>query len=193
MRSANRPTKRALSAAAALIAVLALTSACGSGSSASSSPPADASANTGAHNQQDVTFAAQAAALNEQLATMTNILMAKVDDPTAEASLEDLNRTAGERVVLCRSWLGAWGTPGPTPTSTPGIINDQQFDSLTDSNGPELAKFVNSVVDTQSQGTATVTNVEIAGGENTAAVQFARELQQRSPSELANLAHAVTG
>ena len=78
--------------------------------SPTSDPPSNLSASVvTTSNQQDAVFASQLIELSEQLVSITDILDAKTDDPAISAKMDELSRTANERIVLAKSWLKLWG------------------------------------------------------------------------------------
>ncbi len=85
------------------------------------------------NNQQDAVFASQLIELSEQLNSITDILDAKTDDPATSARMDELSRTANERIVLAKSWLKLWGRTAVQAPPAPGLLTEQQQDALIDS------------------------------------------------------------
>lgn len=180
-------TLLAVAAAAASIVGVTGCSSAGGGQSPNSSASVSVSA-----NQQDAVFAKQLIELNEQLVSITDILSAKTDDPTALANLSELERIANERVILAKGWLQRWGRTAVEAPAAPGILTEQQLDLLIESNGKKLAAAVESVTQSQLEGTLEISEAEVSRGENTAAKQVAQQLIDQSRLELAVLNEVIT-
>lgn len=191
----NSPVPRALgvrgSIAIAIAIVFALwgLTGCGAGQVVEPSSPVTG---TTSNNQQDAVFAAQLIELNEQLVTITDILTAKTDDPAVTARLDDLSRTANERIVLAKSWLQLWGRTAVEAPPAPGLLTEPQQDALIDSSGKDLATAIVAATQSQLQGTLTISQAELAGGENFSAKQVAQKLADQAATELAILAQVKT-
>lgn len=179
-------------AVAAVVMVCGLigTAGCSSGTNPDS-PTGSASVVT-TNNQQDAIFASQLIELSEQLVTITDILDAKTDDPAVAAKMDDLSRTANERIVLAKSWLRLWGRTGVQAPPTPGLLTEQQQDALIDSTGAKLTAAIASATQSQVEGTLAVSQAETQGGENSAAIQVAQQLAIKAQAELAVLARVRT-
>lgn len=188
---AEIPQRVSLPRAAAigvLAAGLVALGGCSSSPGGQASSSASSTTNVTSNNQQDAVFASQLIELNEQLVTITDIISAKTDDPTVAAKLDDLARTANERIVLAKGWLRLWGRTAVQAPPPPGILTEQQQDALIDSSGAVLASAIASATKSQLEGTLAISQAETAGGENTAAKQVAQKLVDQSQAELAVLA-----
>lgn len=184
----NSPVPRALGVRGAIAIMFALwgLTGCGAGQVVEPSSPVTG---TTSNNQQDAVFAAQLIELNEQLVTITDILEAKTDDPAVSAKLDALSRTANERIVLAKSWLKLWGRTAVQAPPAPGLLTEKQQDALIDSSGAALTAAIASVTQSQLQGTRTISQAEVATGENSSAKQVAQKvLADQSAAELAVLA-----
>ena len=156
--------------------------------SPTSDPPSNLSASVvTTSNQQDAVFASQLIELSEQLVSITDILDAKTDDPAISAKMDELSRTANERIVLAKSWLKLWGRTAVQAPPAPGLLTEQQQDALIDSSGAALASAIASATKSQLEGTLAISQAETAGGENSAAKQVAQKLIAQSQAELAVL------
>ncbi|MGB3676951.1 MAG: hypothetical protein WA988_21175 [Candidatus Nanopelagicales bacterium] len=189
MFSVFRIAPKTAVAVVAVVAALGGLAACSS--SSTDTPEAPASATTSA-NQQDAVFAKQLVELNEQLVSITDILSAKTDDPKALANLSELERIANERVILAKGWLQRWGRTAVEAPVAPGILTEQQLDLLIESNGKKLAAAIESVTQSQLEGTLEISQAEVSLGENTAAKQVAQQLIDQSKLELAVLNQVIT-
>ena len=189
---AEIPQRVSLPRAAAigvLAAGLVALGGCSSSPGGQASSPASSTTNVTSNNQQDAVFASQLIELNEQLVTITDIISAKTDDPTVAAKLDDLARTANERIVLAKGWLKLWGRTAVQAPPAPGLLTERQQDALIDSSGAALTAAIASVTQSQLQGTRTISQAEVATGENSSAKQVAQKvLADQSAAELAVLA-----
>lgn len=177
--------------AAAFLALLAGgVAGCSSPSADQPSPTSTTAVTT--TNQQDAVFAAQLIELNEQLVSIADILGAKTDDPKVAAKLAEVERIANERIILAKGWLTLWGRTAVEAPPAPGLLTEAQLDALIDSNGPALAKAIESVTQSQLDGTLEISKAEVAGGENSTAKQVAQQLTTRTEAELAALALVST-
>ena len=187
----NKPVPRALGVRGAIAIAIAVVFAlsgltgCGAGQVVEPSSPVTG---TTSSNQQDAVFAAQLVEINEQLVTITDILTAKTDDPAVTARLDDLSRTANERIVLAKSWLQLWGRTAVEAPPAPGLLTEQQQDALIDSSGAALTAAIASATQSQLQGTLTISQAEVAKGENSSAKEVAQKLEDQSAAELVVLA-----
>lgn len=181
------PLARA-TAIAIFAAGLIVLGGCSSTPETQASASASSTTNVATNNQQDAVFASQLIELSEQLVSITDILDAKTDDPAVSAKMDELSRTANERIVLAKSWLRLWGRTAVQAPPPPGILTEQQQDALIDSSGAVLASAIASATKSQLEGTLAISQAETAGGENTAAKQVAQKLVDQSQAELAVLA-----
>lgn len=156
-------------------------------------PAGSSTASTTTTNQQDAVFASQLIELSEQLVTITDILEAKTDSPVVSAKLEQLSRTANERVVLAKGWLTLWGRTNVDAPPPPGLLSEKQQDALIESTGPELAAAIASAGQSQLEGTTTISQAEVAGGQNSAAKAVAQKLIEQSQAELSVLNEVKAG
>lgn len=184
-----RVTAKTVVVVAAVVAALGSLGAC---SSASTDTPTAPTSRTVTANQQDAVFAKQLIELNEQLVSITDILSAKTDDPKALANLAELERIANERIILAKGWLQRWGRTAVEAPVAPGILTEQQLDLLIESNGKQLAAAIETVTQSQLEGTLEISEAEVSRGENTAAKQVAQQLIERCKLELAVLNDATT-
>ncbi len=193
---AEIPQRVSLPRAAAigvLAAGLVALGGCSSSPGGQASSSASSTTNVTSNNQQDAVFASQLIELNEQLVTITDIISAKTDDPTVAAKLDDLARTANERIVLAKGWLKLWGRTAVQAPPAPGLLTERQQDALIDSSGAALTAAIASVTQSQLQGTLAISQAELAGGENSSAKQVAQKLADQSATELAILGKVQAG
>lgn len=181
---------RSVAVSTILVGSIALSGCSGGATGEDSLKPAQTS--TG-NNQQDAVFASQLIELSEQLVTITDILDAKTDDAVVSAKVDDLSRTANERIVLAKSWLKLWGRTNVQAPPTPGLLTEAQQDALIDSSGAPLAAAISSATQSQLQGTLSISQAEIESGENSSAKQVAQKLADQSSTELAVLAQVKAG
>lgn len=181
---------RSVAVSTILVGSIALSGCSGGATGEDSLKPAQTS--TG-NNQQDAVFASQLIELSEQLVTITDILDAKTDDAAVSAKVDDLSRTANERIVLAKSWLKLWGRTNVQAPPTPGLLTEAQQDALIDSSGAPLAAAISSATQSQLQGTLSISQAEIESGENSSAKQVAQKLADQSSTELAVLAQVKAG
>ena len=174
-------------AAATIVLVFGLLGTAGCSSGADPSSPTESASVVTTNNQQDAVFASQLIELSEQLVTVTDILDAKTDDPAVSARIDELSRTANERIILAKSWLKLWGRTAVQAPPPPGLLTEQQQDALIDLSGTELAAAIASVTQSQLEGTLAISQAETATGQNSAAKQVAQKLIAQSQAELAVL------
>ena len=183
MTALNVRTMRSLAAVAVSIGVLIPISACSTTSDPPTGPSVTASVND-AHNQQDVTFATQLIDLSEQLIDVANVLQAQTDKLAVQKVLTELTRTAGERIALANSWLQAWGEAPADIPPAPGLLADAQFNALLDDSGPQLRSSIETAVRIQTDGIKSVCATEMEDGENSTAIDYARQLNDNVSDEL---------
>lgn len=183
---------RSMTRAAALpVLVIAFLAACASTSS--DQPSTDTTTATLTANQQDAVFAAQLIELSEQLVTITDILEAKTDSPATSKKLEELSRTANERVSLAKNWLILWGRTNVDAPPAPGLLTEAQMDALIESNGAELNAAAATAMTRQLEGTLEISKAESSGGQNSTATSVAEQLAKTSQAELQVLGQIDTG
>ena len=163
--------------------------ACATDSGAQPSSPTTV---TTTNNQQDAVFASQLIELSEQLVTVTDILDAKTDSGQVSAKIDQLSRTANERIVLAKGWLKLWGRTAVQAPPAPGLLSEKQQDALIDSSGAALVEAISSAAASQLEGTLAISQAETAGGENSSAKQVAQKLAEQSKSELSVLSLVKT-
>ncbi len=184
--------------AVAVASILAggLLTACGSGaaggpSGSATSSTTPGSSSTNSHNQQDVTFATQLIELNEQVATMAKIAIAKTDNPQIGQGLEALVRSANERAALGYSWLKAWNQVDAVVAPAPGLLTSDQITDLTVSVGQNFKSALDTAVQYHlDKGVVAISRAELDGGINVDARRVAQGLIETAASELAALRSA---
>lgn len=190
MSGARRLCHRITIGVAALGLAVAGLAACSSASS--DQPSTSPTAVVATTNQQDAIFASQLIELSEQLVTVTDILDAKTDSGQVSAKIDQLSRTANERIVLAKGWLKLWGRTAVQAPPAPGLLSEKQQDALIDSSGAALVEAISSAAASQLEGTLAISQAETAGGENSSAKQVAQKLAEQSKSELSVLSLVKT-
>lgn len=168
---------------------LAIITGCASDSGAQ---PSNTMTVTTTNNQQDAIFASQLIELSEQLITVTDVLDAKADSGQISARIDQLSRTANERIILAKGWLKLWGRTAVQAPPAPGLLTEKQQDALIDSSGAALAAAIASAAQSQLEGTLEISQAETTGGENSSAKQVAQKLAEQSESELSVLNQVET-
>lgn len=187
-KNSPRVTLPRVIAVGVLVAGLVVLGGCSSVPETQASASANSTTNVTTNNQQDAVFASQLIELSEQLVTITDILSAKTDDPAVSSRLDELARSANERIVLAKGWLKLWGRTAVQAPPAPGLLTEQQQDALIDSSGAALTAAIASATQSQLQGTLTISQAEVAKGENSSAKEVAQKLEDQSAAELVVLA-----
>ncbi len=185
-------SKAAVTVAAIALAGLGMgvLGACSSGSPTDPNSSQQTS-NPNENNQQDAVFANQTIALNEQVVTLTDILTAKTEEEDTALALEEVARTANERIVLAHGWLTSWGRSNSEAPDPPGMLTGRQITAITVSNGAKLEALVEQAVGEHLTGVIAVSAAELAEGVNPAAREFAEQLKADAETELEPLLAAA--
>lgn len=147
--------------------------------------------NSQVQNQQDAIFASQLNQLSQQLVQLSEILSAKTENQQVSDQLDELARIGNERSALARSWLVSHGRANVEAPPAPGLLTDEQFDAVADSNGAELASAVEVAAAAQLQGMREICQQEIANGANPQLKAAAQDLLTKIDAESQILASSV--
>ncbi|MCY0930220.1 DUF305 domain-containing protein [Streptomyces sp. H27-H1] len=147
--TAHRSTlRRASAVTAAAIAALVL-AACGSSDTGTSSsgkttPPASASASTGAHNAADVSFATQMIQHHRQAIAMADLAGTRAAGSDVKTLATKIKNAQDPEITTMSGWLKTWGEKVPdnmggmdhgNASPMPGMMTTQQMDDLKNASG----------------------------------------------------------
>lgn len=206
---------RRMSAASLGVAVLLAVTACGSsgggGSAATTdaqtTPPATtASAPAGAtdtasaaHNDQDVAFATGMIPHHGQAIEMADMALASAQSGEVKTLAKQIKDAQDPEIQTMSSWLQEWGQPVPAPTaaaegeghmghgSMDGMMSQQQMTQLHQAQGDAFDRMWLQMMIEHHQGAVTMSQQEIASGENPAAIQLAEQIISGQQAEIQHM------
>jgi uncharacterized protein (DUF305 family) len=202
---------RTATVAAALTLSAVLAGCASSTSPTSSAPPASTSSTAPvaqAHNRADITFATEMIPHHAQAVSMSALAARQASSPRVKDLAARIEAAQQPEIDQMSGWLRAWGAPVPdtdTPGmggmsgmdhgsgAMPGMMSQQQMDQLSQAHGATFDTMFLQMMIGHHQGAVTMSQTELADGENPDAKTLAQNIstaQQREITEMqAMLAH----
>ncbi|KPI07560.1 protein of unknown function DUF305 [Actinobacteria bacterium OK074] len=198
-------TTRTLARRAALVAVAATAAltlaACGddnSGSTAGSSP--SASAEAGAHNAQDVSFAQGMIPHHQQAVTMAALAADRASSSQVKELAARIEKAQGPEISTMTGWLKAWGEDVPDASasdssmpgmdhssgmsSMPGMMTDADMAGLEKMSGTDFDKMFLTMMVEHHKGAVEMATTEKQKGRYGAATSMADDIVSTQTAEI---------
>jgi uncharacterized protein (DUF305 family) len=198
--------------ALALSAVLA---GCASTSPTSSAPPATTSSTAPAaqaHNQADVTFATEMIPHHAQAVSMSELAAQQASSPRVKELAARIEATQQPEIDEMSGWLRAWDAPVPDTNAPgmggmdhgnmsginhpgmshgsgamPGMMSQQQMQQLSQAHGAAFDTMFLQMMIGHHQGAVTMSQTELADGENPDAKTLAQNISTAQRREITEM------
>ncbi|HEV7788760.1 MAG TPA: DUF305 domain-containing protein [Pseudonocardia sp.] len=198
--------------ALALSAVLA---GCASTSPTSSAPPATTSSTAPAaqaHNQADVTFATEMIPHHAQAVSMSKLAAQQASSPRVKELAARIEATQQPEIDQMSGWLRAWDAPVPDTNAPamgsmahgnmsgsnhpgmshgsgamPGMMSQQQMQQLSQAHGAAFDTMFLQMMIGHHQGAVTMSQTELADGENPDAKTLAQNISTAQRREITEM------
>jgi uncharacterized protein (DUF305 family) len=144
-------------------------------------------------NQQDVTFAQQMIPHHEQAMEMAELADTRAQSPAVERLAADIKEAQGPEIETMTGWLREWGEDVPSDSDMEhgnghgdmaGMMSDDAMDELEAANGAEFDRlFLTAMID-HHEGAIEMAKAEQEGGQNSAAIDMAEDIETAQASEI---------
>ncbi|WP_030576481.1 DUF305 domain-containing protein [Streptomyces anulatus] len=169
-------------------------SACGGGHDMSSmgsdpSPSASASAKTGDHNDQDISFAEEMIQHHRQAVEMADLAADRASSQEVKDLATKIKGAQDPEIETMSGWLTSWGEEVPADMSgmeghdmgdmssdMPGMMSSEDMDMLEKASGAEFDKMFLEMMVEHHEGAITMAKTEKANGEYGPAVKLADDV-----------------
>jgi len=192
-------------AAAAVAALLALTSCSSPGNQAgtTSAPGSSSAASSQAHNARDVTFAQSMISHHRQAIEMSDIMLGKQGiDPRVIDLAVRIKAAQGPEIQQMQSWLTRWGQPtSPSmPEMSPhgdmpgmgGMMSEPDIQALRDAQGVAASRLFLTQMVQHHQGAIAMAQDEIKSGHFSPAIALAHSIATDQQQEINTMQATVS-
>ena len=164
-----------------------------------SQPTDGATAENGAHNDADATFARDMIPHHEQAIVMSDIVLAKQGiDPRVTELAEQIKAAQGPEIATMTQWLTEWGAPPASgheghdmgggdmggDHAAMGMMTEEQLEQLRQAQGVEASKLFLSGMIAHHEGAVKMAQTEVDTGQAEAAVHLAHEIIETQQREI---------
>lgn len=201
--------RRKLTGAVALVAGLAVLTACSgggmsgmSGMSSSGSPaagagtPAAGAAATGPHNAADVAFATEMIAHHSQAVEMATMASAKASDAEVKSLASAIAAAQEPEIKTMSGWLAGWNAPVPSPgqmqmdmgsAAMPGMMTSAEMSKLNAATGAQFDRLWVEMMTKHHEGAVEMARKQLTDGQNTEVKALANAIIKAQTAEIAQL------
>jgi uncharacterized protein (DUF305 family) len=203
----NRSLPRRLAGVTAVIAALAVTSACGGddnsnsgGHDAGAAQSATSSAQPGMeHNQADITFAQSMIAHHQQAIEMAAMAESKATNSEVKALATKIKQAQGPEIEEMNQWLSDWGaSPAAMPTgeshgempgmgSMPGAMTAEEMAKLSAATGANFDRMFLEMMIRHHEGAIEMARTEQQQGLNPGAKALAQAIDRDQTAEITEM------
>ncbi|MFD8645118.1 MULTISPECIES: DUF305 domain-containing protein [Streptomyces] len=211
--NATRTARRRLAATAAAAAVTAglVLAGCDSDgtSTPASTPPATftqapATAQDGAHNQADVTFAQQMIPHHRQAIAMSQMAKTHAATRDVKALADQIEKAQEPEIRTMTGWLTAWGEEVPRgmygmhddmgqTSGMPGMMSGRQMMDLDHGSGRAFDTMFLTMMIEHHEGAITMAKTEKQNGAYTPAKNLADQIIETQTAEIAHMREMLHG
>ena len=200
----NSSTRRgALLLAAAGTAAITLTACGGSTTSSAASAAPTASASTGAHNANDVSFAQNMLAHHKEAIEMADLAATHAGSQQVKDLATTIKAEQSPEITTMTAWLTSWkqptvaatsgmsGMPGMSATSSaspmPGMMSDADMAVLSNASGTAFDRQFLQMMITHHTGAVQMAKTEQADGQFGPAITLAGNVVTSQTAEIAKM------
>lgn len=204
---------RIVAGTAIAVAALGVTTACGTASTSSPSSSTSVTGVVNGHNTQDETFLADMVAHHQQAIDMAQMVPSHTKNAQVRALAAKIEAAQGPEIAKMQAWLDEWtegqtsasphsSVPGmdgdmpgmdhagptgaPTPMG-PGMMTAEQMAQLESKSGAAFDKMWLTMMIAHHQGAITMSQQELAQGENAQVKAVAQAIIDGQTQEIAQM------
>ncbi len=142
-----------------------------------------------------------------QAVIMGEMATSKATNPQVKSLAAAIKAAQGPEIATMRGWLAGWGQPVPPPTGghdmsgmgsagMTGMMTDQEMQQLSSAAGAAFDRMWLQMMIKQHQGAVTMSQAELANGQNGDATQLAQAIidaQNKEIDTMTALLPTITG
>lgn len=191
--------KRILALLTAVVAALAVLTACGGDeTSGHGSAGGHESAEGQGFNDADVRFATDMIPHHAQALSMVDLTVGKDLSPEMQALADDIRSAQSPEIEQMAAWLEKWGEPVPETgrdhaghdmgaPDMPGMASMEDMVALEKATGSEFEQMFLTMMIDHHQGAMEMAQMELDEGENAAAKELAQEIITAQQQEITTM------